>query len=116
MVNDSTSPEPPAGDHVAGDIVRARLAQQPRPYSADPSAGDSSTGLFQRVVHSRAAVLAILFFATGCLGLPLLWMNPNFTRLQRWLLAIVVTLYTAALIALTCWIVVWSWSRISSSF
>jgi len=49
------------------------------------------------------------------LGLPLLWMNPRFSNMERWLWAVIVTIYTCILIALAGWIVMWSWNSISNS-
>ncbi|QEG38790.1 hypothetical protein [Roseimaritima ulvae] len=120
-----SSPRKPAASSAGSlppaqaDLVQAKLVQ---PAASGEQAGQPSTphappaeGLYQQVLHSRLAILATLFCVTGFLGLPLLWMNPNFTRLQRWLWAIVVTIYTFALIGVVCWVVVWSWNSISES-
>jgi len=93
---------------VAAEIVEAKLA----PSQATPH---GEQGLFERVTHSRLAVLGVLFLMTGFLGLPLLWMNPRFSNMERWLWAVIVTIYTCILIALAGWIVMWSWNSISNS-
>lgn len=67
------------------------------------------------VANSRAAVLGILFFVTGVLGLPLLWVSSRFTRTQKIVLSVVVTIYTAALIAGTYAVLAWSWSVIQQN-
>jgi hypothetical protein len=64
------------------------------------------------MIQNRAAVLAVLFLATGALGIPLLWTNQKFSRNERVFWAIVVTIYTAALIAGLCAILMWSYRRI----
>jgi hypothetical protein len=64
------------------------------------------------LIQNRAAVLAMLFLATGALGLPLLWMNKKFSNAQRVFWAIVVTIYTILLILAFCWIMMWSYRRI----
>lgn len=84
-------------------IVEARLVQTPPP------------GILKRAQNSRIAILAVLFLMTGFLGIPLLWMNPNFSRMERWTWAIVVTIYTCILIALTCGVIYWSLNSIRSN-
>ena len=44
--------------------------------------------------HNLWFVLAMLFFVLGPFGLPLLWKSPHFTRAWKWLLTILVLLYT----------------------
>jgi len=68
------------------------------------------------VVQSKLAVLAVLFFVTGFLGLPLLWLCKNFSTAERWFWAIANTIYTCALIWIVFKICMWSWNRISQSF
>ncbi|WP_153557795.1 hypothetical protein [Roseimaritima sediminicola] len=100
--------------------VRAKLVRPAAGDSAPPAEdaaarAGSKPGLYEAVVHSRVAILATLFCVTGFLGLHLLWLNPNFTRLQRWFWATIVTIYTCALIALVAWVVMWSWGNVSRS-
>ncbi len=84
-------------------IIEARLVQPP------------PLGILKRAQNSRIAILAVLFLMTGFLGIPLLWLNPNFSRLERWIWAIVVTVYTFVLIAITCGVVYWSLNSIRSN-
>ena len=62
-------------------------------------------------LQNRRTVLAILFFVTGALGLPLLWVNRRFSIREQIIWSLVVTLYTALLIwgvAKICW---WSYQQ-----
>lgn len=62
-------------------------------------------------LQNRLTVLAILFFVTGALGLPLLWVNRRFSIREQIIWSLVVTLYTALLIwgvAKICW---WSYHQ-----
>jgi hypothetical protein len=49
-------------------------------------------------VLTRPGVLVMLFFVTGIFGLPLLAKSPAFTKPQKILLTILVTIYTIALL------------------
>lgn len=73
----------------------------------------ASENLDSRLVQSRVAVLAMLFLVTGFLGIPLLWMNKSFSSTERIVWAIVVTIYTLALIAFAAAVVMWSYRRIN---
>ena len=66
----------------------------------------------EKLIQSKLAVLACLFLVTGFLGLPLLWMNRRFSTAERFLWAIVVTIYTLALIGLVGAIVLWCYKQI----
>jgi quinol-cytochrome oxidoreductase complex cytochrome b subunit len=46
-------------------------------------------------------VIFLLFFVLGAFGLPLLIKSPKFTRKQKIIIGIIITLYTAYLIYLT---------------
>lgn len=110
--------EPPPNETGTPQVVQAKLVQNApsgavQPANRPSAEAQPTEGLYQQVLHSRLAILATLFCVTGFLGLPLLWMNPHFTTLQRWGWAIVVTIYTCLLIALAAWAVVWSWNSVS---
>ncbi len=65
------------------------------------------------VLKNRWAVLGMLFFVTAALGLPLLWISPVFSRAEKWIWSLIVTLYTFALLLITGLIMWWSYSRIA---
>ena len=94
--------------------IDTQLSAPPIAYDSTPSADlpEPSAGSASEMVQSRAAVLAILFLVTGFLGIPLLWMNQKFSNLERILWAIIVTIYTVALIAIAWMIVMWSYHQI----
>ncbi|MBD54902.1 MAG: hypothetical protein CMM05_07465 [Rhodopirellula sp.] len=66
----------------------------------------------EKLIQSKLAVLACLFLVTGFLGLPLLWMNRKFSTAERFLWAIIVIIYTLALIGLVAAIVLWCYKQI----
>ena len=72
----------------------------------------SGYGGAEKLIQSKLAVLACLFLVTGFLGLPLLWMNRGFSTAERLLWAIVVTIYTLALIGLVAAIALWCYRMI----
>lgn len=80
----------------------------------DTARGERANGTspLGELLQNRLAVLALLFLVTGCLGIPLLWVNKRFTTGQRVLWSIVVTLYTAALVAIVAAVWVWSYRRL----
>ncbi|MEX0825009.1 MAG: hypothetical protein WD119_02530, partial [Pirellulaceae bacterium] len=100
-MSQSPSPSGSPGDrHPADDA-------SPPPVRA--SSGKSS---FDTLLESRLAVLCILFFVTGALGLPLLWFSPRFSWPQRIFWGVVVTIYTILLIALVAMVLRWSYNQI----
>jgi hypothetical protein len=58
------------------------------------------------VIDQRGPLLLLLFCATGVLGIPLLWYSRAFGLFSKIVISLLVTLWTAALVAL----VIWSWS------
>lgn len=76
---------------------------------------DSSSD-WRSLADNRWAVLACLFFATGALGLPLLWLGRAFSTWMKLLLSVVVTLYTAMLLWLFWLVMLWCYHRITESF
>ena len=80
----------------------------------DTARGERANGTspLGELLQNRLAVLALLFLVTGCLGIPLLWVNKRFTTGQRVLWSIVVTLYTVALVAIVAAVWVWSYRRL----
>lgn len=97
--------------------IDAQLAAPPVSYEEESSSSvadpDRSTSTpFADLIQSRRAVLAILFLATGALGIPLLWANTKFSNGERIFWTILVTIYTILLLAAFCWIMMWSYRRI----
>lgn len=86
----------PAAPHPAANL---------RPETRTPSTASA-------FLQSRISVLAVLFLVTGALGIPLLWINRNFSPTERIAWTIIVMIYTISLVAFTGWIVWWAYSRI----
>ena len=59
------------------------------------------------LLQSRGAVLSFVFLVAGVVGLPLLWMNPNFSRAERIIWTIIVTLYSLVILILAGGILWW---------
>ena len=97
--------------------IDAQLAAPPVSYEPQPTGhqqadrGATPTP-FADMMQNRGAVLAVLFLATGALGIPLLWINRKFSDRERLVWAVVVTIYTAILIAAVGWVCLWSYRRI----
>lgn len=69
--------------------------------------------LASSVLASRLTVLCILFLATAALGIPLLWRSPAFSKNERIVWSVIVTLYTILILWLFYLIMAWSWRQIS---
>lgn len=79
-------------------------------------AGERRSGrskLASSVLASRWTVLCILFLATAALGIPLLWRSPAFSKNERIIWSVIVTLYTILILWIFYLIMAWSWRRIS---
>lgn len=68
--------------------------------------------LHDRLLHSRGAVLSFLFLVAGVVGLPLLWVNPNFSRRERILWSVVVLLYSLTILILAGGMLWWIYQLI----
>ncbi len=64
-----------------------------------------------RWLQSRGAVLAMMFLVTGVFGIPLLWINKQFTAAERVFWSVVVTIYTLLLLVIVACILWWMWQR-----
>ena len=53
-----------------------------------------------RLLNSRGAVLSFLFLIAGVVGLPLLWVNPNFSKRERVFWTVIMLLYSFILLVL----------------
>ena len=69
----------------------------------------------RNVLDNPWIILGTLFFVTAALGLPFLWVSRGFSRLSKFVLSIVVILYTILILWLFWMVVSWSWTRISDS-
>jgi hypothetical protein len=59
----------------------------------------SATGKQSKLYYKPLVVLVMLFFLVGPLALPLLFKSPDFSPLQKGLIAVVNLLYTAWIIS-----------------
>ncbi|QDT01800.1 hypothetical protein K227x_01680 [Rubripirellula lacrimiformis] len=82
--------------HDTEEPIEARLVEEPAKF-----------------LDNKWAVIAVLFAVTGFLGIPLLWMNKNFSSTERISWSIVITIYTFLLIAGAAAICMWSYRQIT---
>lgn len=86
-------------------------------YTSEPATeknGDLKPDLLQQILRSRLLLFVMLFGVTGFLGLPIFWMSPSFSKLEKWVWSIINVLYTCALIwicVLICW---WAYDQITN--
>lgn len=57
-------------------------------------------------------ILAMLFFVTAALGLPVLWMSRGFSTVWKIVLTVVVLAWTVLILWLFWLVMVWSYTRI----
>ena len=69
----------------------------PLPPQTCPHCGARMTIATKRSSLSPVAVIVILFLVLGPLGLGVLWRNDHFTRRSKWVLTVLVLVYTAVL-------------------
>ena len=73
---------------------------------------ENKPGLIVQLLNSRILIFVMLFGVTGFLGLPILWMSPSFSRLEKYFWSVVNIIYTTALIVLCVVICWWAYARI----
>ena len=73
---------------------------------------ESKLGPMGQLLNSRLLIFVMLFGVTGFLGLPILWMSPSFSRLEKYFWSVVNILYTTVLIILCVVICWWAYTRI----
>lgn len=79
----------------------------------DPLSPLSDVAEPQRLIDQPLPILVMLFGVTGALGIPVLWMSRGFSTQGKWVLSIVVTLYTIFILWIFALIMLWCWGRIS---
>ena len=101
--------ESPIEAQRAAPPVFGNQEAMPMVSHAPPAPAEGGGNLIQ----NKYAVLAALFVVTGFLGLPLLWMNRNFSSTERLLWSIVVIIYSLILIGITVFVMWWSYRQIA---
>lgn len=77
----------------------------------DKPSPSSPAGSLRAAIDTPWAVLILLFFVTGFLGLPVLWISRGFTPGMKVVWSVVVILYTCMLIGCCGMVLWWVWSR-----
>lgn len=100
MELETESPEDSAvtADPVTADVVTADLVRK-------------EASAIERATSSKWLVLLMCFGVLGVLGVPLICFSRAFTRREKVVWSVIVTLYTIALIALTVAAVWFAWHQ-----
>ena len=85
------------------------------PKDSAEKKGGQKPGPLEQILSSRLLIFVLLFAVTGFLGLPILWMSPSFSKLEKYFWSVVNILYTSILIAICLAICYWAWNRITGS-
>jgi hypothetical protein len=88
------------------------LQGSPRAEQPPAEASSSQREEHQSLLQSRGAVLSFVFLVAGVVGLPLLWMNPNFSRGERVAWTVIVLLYSITLLILAGGMVWWIYRQL----
>ncbi len=99
MNSNPPDPLPPvvnAPDTRGLELTTAKAPQ----HAPTGNAAASNTENKNPLLHSRGLILGLLFGVTAALGLPILWMSPVFTSMEKWIWSVVVLIYTAILLAI----------------
>lgn len=94
----------------------ASLSGLPITSRDTPSAGIDSSSHDSDRKTTRFLILAMLFFVTGFLGLPVLWISRSFSLTEKIVWSLLNTIYTCALIAGTIAICIWALKPFFSSW
>lgn len=86
------------------------------------SVGQETTGRetsqpssIRKLIDNKLAMLAMLFFVTAALGLPFLWRSKRFSRTEKGVWSVIVSIYTIIILWAFCAVMWWSYSRIRES-
>ncbi len=83
------------------------------PIVCKPPIARATRSKWRSLIDSRPAMLGILFGCTGFLGIPFLWMSNTFSRTEKIVWSMVVTIYTLILIGVAVAICWWSYTQIT---
>ena len=86
---------------------------KPRSVPAASAPPPASRSKWRALIDSRPAMFGMLFGVTGFLGIPFLWMSDSFSRTEKIVWSIVVTIYTLILIGVAVAICWWSYAQIT---
>jgi hypothetical protein len=85
------------------------------PQKDEASSSSSNQAGSGGILQSRKGLLVLLFGVTGVLGVPLLWVSPSFSKSEKVLYSLLVTVYTLVLVAVACGILWWAYLRITGA-
>jgi len=86
-----------------------------KPRTLAPSPPVSTKRELMGYMHKRWAVLLLLFGATAALGLPVLWKSRGFSKPEKIVWSVLVSLYTILVFWIFFKVMWWSYTSISES-
>lgn len=86
-----------------------------KPHTVAPSPPVSTKRELMGYMHKRWAVLLLLFGATAALGLPVLWKSRGFSKPEKIVWSVLVSLYTILVFWIFFKVMWWSYTSISES-
>jgi uncharacterized RDD family membrane protein YckC len=76
-----------------------------------PATSPPPSSAARRALDNPWLMLLLLFLVTGALGLPLLWISRGFSTASKFVLSIVVVIYTVALLWAFWLFLVFMWNN-----
>ncbi|MAE40885.1 MAG: hypothetical protein QGG36_23730 [Pirellulaceae bacterium] len=70
---------------------------------------------FWGMLNNGWVVLAILFFVTACIGLPLLWRSTSFSPVSKAIWTVIVLAYTGLIFWVFILLMAWCYGEISGA-
>ncbi len=107
--------EPPVVNPVSSGLM---AGNQPAAVARDDCQAAHPTSikaLLTTYMHKRWAVLLLLFGATAALGLPILWKSRGFSRVEKIVWTVFVSLYTVLVFWIFFKVMWWSYTNIRES-
>lgn len=85
------------------------------PSSAPSAAAPANESQLRKLADNPYAVIALIFFVTGCLGIPVILICRGFSRPQKVMWIVISLVYTALLFFLVGMICVWAYGNITKA-
>ena len=107
-------PEQSLPSNAPPPVVRVGVAAT-GPGRAETRVNNGNQSRWEAAKKSRGLMLLMLFGVTAALGLPILWLSKAFSRNEKIVWSIIVSVYTVIILWIFFQIMSWSYGRISHS-